>query len=199
MSVFQPITVAFFGVSGAGKGTQAELLDTYLCEHDRSRGVIRPEMGTLVRTFMREGTVLAKHTERIQAEGGLLPSFIPIYLLARYMNEKFTGTEHIILDGVCRRPAQSQAVDEMMRLWGRENVRAIVFDISEESAKRRLLARGRHDDSDEIIRNRFAWYEKHVVPSYKELERLGWTILRVDGEPDVATIHKNILKMLNLT
>ncbi|QQG38171.1 MAG: nucleoside monophosphate kinase [Candidatus Kaiserbacteria bacterium] len=196
----QPITVAFFGISGSGKGTQCVLLEKFLQENDASRAVVRPEMGDLLRTFMQSGTSLAKATGEIVNSGGLVPSFIPIYMLTGVLNESFDGTQHLILDGTCRRPDQSRAVDEMMRLWKRENLQAIVLTLSRESAKKRLIARGRVDDAkDEALASRFAWYEEHVVPSIEELRTLGWTIHEVDGEPEVETVQKEIRKALGLT
>lgn len=195
-----PITVAFFGISGSGKGTQCELLESYLRKNDPSRPIVRPEMGNLLRTFMHEGTSLAKHTGEIMARGGLVPSFIPIYLLTGALNREFDGTQHVILDGTCRRPDQSRAVDEMMRLWNRQNLQAVVLDLSKESAKKRLIARGRFDDAkDEALESRFKWYGEYVVPSVEELKKLGWKIHNVDGGPDVEAVHKSILKSLELS
>jgi adenylate kinase family enzyme len=176
------------------------LLEDFLKEKDISRGVVRPEMGDLLRTFMQSGTSLANETAKIVNSGGLVPSFIPIYMLAGVLNQQFDGSQHLILDGTCRRPDQSRAVDEMMRLWKRNNLQAVVLTLSKESAKARLIARGRVDDAtDEALQRRFAWYEEHVAPSFEELRTLGWTIHEVDGEPDVETVHKRILSVLGLS
>ena len=181
-----PLTVAFFGISGSGKGTQCVLLEEYLKKTDSKWAVVRPEMGDLLRRFMESGTSLAKATGEIVSSGGLVPSFIPIYMLTGVLNERFDGTQHLILDGTCRRPDQSRAVDEMMKLWKRANLQAVVLSLSRESAKQRLIARGRMDDAkDEALTSRFAWYEEHVVPSIEELKKLGWIIHEIDGEADV--------------
>lgn len=195
----QPITVAFFGISGSGKGTQAELLENYLKERDSAHGVLRPEMGSLLRAFMQTGTSLAEKTGDIVKAGGLVPSFVPIYLLTADINEKFDGTQHVILDGTCRRPDQSRAANDMMRLWGRDDLRIITLTLTPESAKRRLELRGRFDDAKpEAIASRFAWYETNVVPAMKELQSAGWKLHEIDGEPEVQTIHQNILSVLGL-
>ncbi|MHB1086836.1 MAG: nucleoside monophosphate kinase [Minisyncoccota bacterium] len=195
----EPLTVAFFGISGSGKGTQAELLEKYLKENDAAHGVVRPEMGNLLRAFMQSGTSLAQKTGEIVSSGGLVPSFMPIYLLTGMLNQSFDGSQHLILDGTCRRPDQSRAADDMMRLWGRTNLHVLSLELTPASAKERLIVRGRADDAkDEAIANRFAWYEEHVVPAMKTLEECGWTIHHIDGEPDVETIHKNILATLKL-
>ena len=196
----QPLTVAFFGISGSGKGTQCTILEEYLKKSDPSRGVVRPEMGDLLRDFMKSGTSLAERTGKIVNSGGLVPSFIPIYMLTGMLNRSFDGSQHLILDGTCRRPDQSRAVDEMMRLWERTELQAIVLTLTTGSAKKRLIARGRADDAtDEALNSRFTWYEEHVVPSFEELRTLGWTVHEVDGEPDVETIHKNILATLGVS
>lgn len=194
-----PVTIAFFGISGSGKGTQVELLEKFLNEKDPVREVVIPNMGNLLRAFMQTGTSLAKKTGEILAAGGLVPSFMPIYMLTGYLNEHFTGSEHLLLDGTCRRPDQSRAVDDMMKSWSRTNLTALVLRLSPESAKARLTARGRFDDAkDEAIASRFAWYEEHVIPSIDELKKLGWNVIEIDGEPDVESIHKNILSALKL-
>lgn len=195
----EPVTVAFFGISGSGKGTQCDLLEKHLKENDPSRGVVRPEMGNLLREFMQTGTSLAVHTGEILKAGGLVPSFMPIYLLTGMLNLNFDGTQHLILDGTCRRPDQSRAANDMMQSWNRTDLQVIVLKLTPETARERLVARGRFDDAkDEAIASRFAWYEEHVVPSIEELKNLGWTVYEIDGEPDVETIHKNILAALGL-
>jgi adenylate kinase family enzyme len=195
----EPITVAFFGISGSGKGTQVAMLEEFLKKADPSRPIVRPEMGNLLREFMQSGTSLAKKTGEILAAGGLVPSFMPVYLLTGMLNSAFDGTQHLILDGTCRRPDQSTAADDMMKLWERKNLRVVVLTLTRESAKTRLVARGRFDDAkDEAIESRFAWYEEHVVPAMERLRECGWEILEIDGEPDVDTIHKSILAALKL-
>ncbi len=190
----KPITVAFFGISGSGKGTQCELLEKYLRAHDDEHEILRPEMGNLLRAFMQTGTTFAKKVGEILASGGLVPSFMPIYLLTKIMNETFDGTQHVILDGTCRRPDQSRAANDIVRMYGRDELHAIVLNLSKDDARTRLKARGRYDDeSEEVLSSRFAWYQEQVVPAIQILKESGWTIHEIDGSPDVDTIHTNIL------
>lgn len=199
-NVTGPVTVAFFGISGSGKGTQCDLLEKFLKEHDPAREVVRPEMGNLLRAFMETKTSLAERVGHILRTGGLVPSFMPIHLLTAFMNEYFNGAEHVILDGTCRRPDQSRAADDMVRLWGRDDLHAIVLTLSPESAKKRLLGRGRFDDAkDDAVQSRFAWYYEHVVPSINELRERMWNVHEIDGESDVETVHEKVLAALGLS
>ncbi len=194
-----PITVAFFGISGSGKGTQCILLEEYLKKNDAPTGVVRPEMGDLLRDFMKSGTSLAERTGRIVLSGGLGPSFIPIHMLTGVLDRTFDGTQHLILDGTCRRIDQSRALDDMMRLWERTNLQAIVLTLSKPSAKKRLIARGRADDAtDEALNSRFVWYEDHVMPSIEELRRLGWAVHEINGEVGIDAIHTEIKTALGI-
>ena len=195
----KPVTVAFFGISGSGKGTQCVLLEEYLKKSDASTGVVRPEMGDLLRDFMKSGTSLAERTGKIVNSGGLVPSFIPIYMLTGVLNKTFDGTQHLILDGTSRRVDQSRALDDMMRLWERTDLQAIVLTLSRSSAKKRLIARGRTDDAtDEALNSRFTWYEEHVMPSIDELRRLGWAVHEIDGEADIDTVQAKIRSALGI-
>jgi adenylate kinase family enzyme len=137
--------------------------------------------------------------KEIMLAGGLVPSFVAIYMLARYFDKQVKGDEHFIFDGTCRRPEQSVAVDEIARFFGRADMRIIALNLSKESAKQRLVARGRADDAtEEALNQRFGWYTDHVVPSMHKLQELGWTLHEIDGEPDMETIHKDILSTLKL-
>lgn len=195
----QPLTIAFFGISGSGKGTQADLLERFLKQHDGGRGVVRAEMGSLARSFMKTGTPLAKRAGEIVSSGGLLPSFIPIYLLVDVLKDSFTGEEHLILDGTCRKPFQSMVADEIANFYDRKEKHAIMLTLSKEAAKARLVSRGRHDDAtEEALERRFAWFEQDVIPAYKTLQECGWVAHDVNGEDSIEAIHKNILSLLKL-
>ncbi len=194
----EPATVLFFGPSGAGKGTQVQMLMDALKERG-DRGIVYVEMGALLREQVSEGGYSAELTNTVISTGGLMPGFMPIYLMTKRLVEQFTGTQHIIADAVVRRTSQADAFDEAMRFYGRPEYHVVVIELSEESILKRLLARGRADDTEEGIRRRLAWYKADVLPALAVLKERGAIIHHIDGEPDTAAIHKNILAALNLS
>ncbi len=197
MNQTEPKAYLFFGPSGAGKGTQVQLLKEHL-EKTTDRKVIYIGMGDLLRGLAATGAYSATLTDNIIANGGLMPSFMPVYLMTKLLVEKFTGGEHIIADGVVRRPGQARAFDDAMKFYERENYEILVLELSPESTMKRLLLRKRSDDSEESIKKRIGWYKDEVEPLlevFKERER---TIHYVDGEPSIEEVHDTILKTLKL-
>lgn len=194
-----PITVLFFGPSGAGKGTQVQMLIDALKARD-GKEVIYIEMGALLREMVGEATYSGKLTDEVISNGKLMPAFMPIYLMTKRLVEKCTGVtnEHVVADAVVRKISQAEAFDEAMKFYDRGQYHVVVLELSEDSILKRLMARGRNDDSEEKIRRRIGWYKDEVVPSLKTLEERGALIHRIDGEPDVASVHASIMSALGL-
>ena len=74
----KPQTYIFFGRSGSGKGTQAELLIKYLQEQKRE--VLYIETGRVFREFMEQDSYSARLTREMLSGGGLLPVFLPVWI-----------------------------------------------------------------------------------------------------------------------
>jgi adenylate kinase family enzyme len=194
-----PITIAFYGISGSGKGTQAGLLTKDLNDKDPNRKVAYAEMGGLFREFFKQDTPLAKRAEDIVLAGGLPAAFLPTYLLTGFLNDtRFQGNEHLIMDGVARHPSQADLLNEIMRFYGRADLHAIVLDVPVTVSHDRLVLRGRNDDNEDAIQRRAQWFAEHVMPAITILEKLGWKIHHVNGHQTVEEVHKDILNVLGL-
>jgi adenylate kinase len=193
----QPITVLFFGSQGAGKGTQVKMLMEYLKTRSDA-GIIHIDMGQELRNMRDTGSYAGKLTGKVIDAGSLMPDFMPIYLQTKKVMENLTGGEHIIADGLARRPDQTKGFNDMMQFFSRE-LQVVSLVIDDETAVSRLLARGRNDDTEEGIRRRLAWTKTDVMPQLEFLKSAGRVVHTVDGETDVDTIHKNVLEALGLT
>jgi adenylate kinase len=193
----KPLTLLFFGSQGAGKGTQVQMLVDYLKTHTK-QAVIRIDMGSELRALRDTGSYAGKLTGEVIDAGHRMPDFMPIYLQTKKLVDNLTGDEHIIADGLARGADQTRGFDDMMQFFKRDNFQIISLVISDDSSVKRLLGRGRNDDTEEAIRRRLAWTKTDVLPQLELLKSRGRIVHEIDGEPDVVTIHKNILNVLGL-
>lgn len=191
------ITILFFGSQGAGKGTQVQMLVDYL-KGKSDRPIVRIDMGQELRNLRDTGTLAGRLTGEIIDAGARIYDFMAIYLQTKKLVDAMQGGEHIIADGLARGEDQTRAFDDMMKFFKRDDLQIINIVISDDTAVKRLLARGRNDDTEAAIRRRLAWTKTDVLPQLELLKNRGRTIHTIDGEPDIETIHKNILKALKL-
>ena len=192
-----PVTVLFFGSQGAGKGTQVPMLIDFL-KSKGDRGIIRIDMGQELRNLRDSGLYAGALTGEVINAGVRMPDFMPIYLQTKKIVDTFTGEEHIVADGLARGEDQTRAFDDAMKFFKRDDLQIINLVINDDTAVKRLMARGRNDDTEEAIRRRLTWTKTDVMPQLELLKSRGRVIHEIDGEPDVDTIHKNILSALRL-
>lgn len=190
-----PTTVLFFGPQGAGKGTQVKLLIEAL-KKSSDRGVIHIDMGQLLRNMVATGSYSGTLTAEVIEVGKRMPDFMPIYLTTDVLVKNFTGEEHIIADGLARGPDQTRAWDDAMQFYGRADYAIVVLELSEEESIKRLVSRGRNDDTKEAIKSRLAWHKRDVEPQLELLASRGRTVHRIDGSPSVEEVHKEVMARL---
>ena len=195
----KPQSFIFIGRSGAGKGTQAELLMKSLKEKDPKRNSLYittgGELRELAKMALRTGQVI----KNVLENGGLMPSFIPIYIWTKVMSERYTGNEHLVFDGTPRKPMEAQALDDLFPFYGLGKPYIIYLDVDHEESTKRLSTRGRYDDSPEAIKQRFAWYESEVLPTIDYYRsNPNCIFLDVDGERSIEEIHADIVKRVGL-
>ena len=195
-----PQTTIFFGLSGAGKGTQAKLLREYLERSDPSRRVLYFGTGVHVRKFVdkyhNHTSALAKN---IIDAGKLLPSFMPIWLWSDFLIKNYTGVEHLIFDGT-RLLLEISALDTALSFYNIDNPQVIVLVVSKEWSVKRLQERGRADDLNEKdIDSRLSWYKTGVIPTVNFLRKNSkYKVHDINGEQSIETVHKDILHALAL-
>jgi adenylate kinase family enzyme len=68
-----------------------------------------------------------------------------------------------VLDGFPRILAQSKALDEILREIGRAVDAVVVLEVPDEVPREHPLARGREDDSPEVIENRLRAYHEQAL------------------------------------
>lgn len=185
----------FFGVVGAGKGTQIELLQEYLAKHGEMSHYLYP--GNFFREIMKREDITAERIGGYMNKGKLVPDFITNAYVNNYVLHSYVAGEHIIFDGYPRSIAQAESIIDLIKFYGWENIDVITIDISEEEAIKRLLARGRHDDTDEGIRERVRVYNERVLPALEMLTKnITCRNHVINGEQSIEDVHADVMSAL---
>ena len=192
-----PLTFIFIGKSGCGKGTQATLLTEKIKLAD-SREIFRLETGRRFREFVMKDSYSARLARKVNAEGGLQPEFMAVWLWSSQMIESMKENQHVIIDGSPRRYHEAGVIDSALRFYGRKSPIVVYIHMSDETARIRMANRKRKDDTDEDINRRLEWFHKDVIPTV-EYYRMNpyYRFVEVDGEFNFPEIHKSILQKLH--
>lgn len=196
-SMNAPKTYVFFGIVGAGKGTQVELLKKLLAERD-SRKIVYAYPGSEYRALTSGDTFTGSIVKAKLERGELQPDFLTIGVFTNILVRELTADCHLIADGYPRTLAQEQAFVAAMDFYMRDSVEIVYIEVSKEEVIARMKLRGRSDDSDEGITRRFYEYETHVIPAMSALKAKGYTLHTINGAQPIEAVHEDIKKALGL-
>ncbi len=194
----QPQTLAFFGITGSGKGTQAKLLMDFFKSRDGSETVYAYP-GNEYRKLIESDSLTGSLVKGPAHRGELLPGFLTDAIVTNILISSLSAENNLITDGYPRAVEQSITLEKMMKFYKRENVKIIYIEISKEEAIKRMKLRGRHDDTDTGITTRFDEYTNSVIPAmnyFKDKEN--YKIYTINGEQSVENVHKAIVSALRI-
>jgi adenylate kinase len=183
----KPYNFVLIGRSGAGKGTQAELLKEHF------GNIVSISTGDLMRKLADKDVDAGERVRAVLAVGGLPFDDIATTLWMHEIAHTIRRDEGIICDGFPRRLVEAQNLDRFLNwLERKDTTRVLLLDVSREEAYKRLKARGRNDDTDEAIKNRLDYFEERVTPTVKFYEDQG-TLININGEQAIDNVFKEIL------
>ncbi len=192
-------TFVFFGIVGSGKGTQVKLLTQYLqnLKNKDIKEVVYIGTGDIFRNIIASNDPSTQFIKDLMLSGTLIPDKETNDLVAKKTQEKVNDDNSVIYDGYPRTVAQAEFFMDLMKSHGRENIKIIYIELSEEEAMKRNLLRAREDDTEAGLAKRFAEYRDNVIPAmnyFKDKE--GYTIHTINGEQSVEAVHDDIIKSL---
>ncbi|QTX05472.1 adenylate kinase [Agromyces archimandritae] len=174
----QPESARFLivGPQGSGKGTQGVVVA-------QAFGVPAVSTGDVFRANIAGDTELGKQVKSIVEAGDLVPDELTSALV-RDRLEQADAAPGFLLDGYPRNLGQVADLDAF--LVSRSEALDAVIELSvprEESIARlrkRAVDQGRSDDTEEVIENRLAIYEKETAPILGVYRERG-LVLEIDG------------------
>jgi len=175
----------FLGAPGAGKGTQAELLSkTYSYMHLST--------GELLRKEIEMDTNLGRQVKDIINQGELVSDDLVLKIVRQNLDNDNQGW---ILDGYPRNLSQANSLNDVLIEINQPLELVFYLDIPEEVLIKRLLLRGRKDDTEETIRKRVDIYKKTTEPLIQYFKDLS-LLEQINADRDLKTIASDIkLKM----
>jgi adenylate kinase len=208
------LNLILFGPPGAGKGTQAERLQS-----DFQLPYIAT--GDILRENVREGTELGSKAEQYMNAGDLVPDDVIIAMVTERLQEE-DARDGFILDGFPRTTEQAEALDRQLNELGRRITAVLLLDVPDEEVVRRLSGRRvcvktghnyhvefdppkrddvcdqdgsrliqREDDKPEVIQHRLATYHEKTKPLIGYYEERG-LLKRIDGTRDPTEVHDHV-------
>lgn len=177
--------LVLLGPPGAGKGTQAALLSEKL-------GVPHISTGDLFRANISQDTDLGKEAKTYIDAGNLVPADVTNRMVKARIAEP-DATEGFLLDGYPRSVEQADALKVMLAESDTSLDGVLEFRVDEDTVVARMLARGRADDTEDVIRNRLRVYREETAPL---LDYYADVLVTVDAVGEVDEINARALAAL---
>lgn len=211
--------IVLIGAPGAGKGTQARLLE-------ERRGIPQISTGDMFREMKTLDTPLAKEVQEIMASGKLIPDDITYRIVhARTSQDDTKGS--YVLDGYPRTAVQAEQLEELAKEQGKDII-AIEVDVPRDELMKRLTGRRscpecgeiyniyskppkaegvcdehpqtplshRADDTEEKVVVRLETYDEQTKPLLEYYANSG-RLKKIDGTGEIEDIFTELLGVLS--
>ena len=176
--------IIMLGGPGSGKSTYTE----YLIKHFNITHIYP---GGMLRKEVEKGSEIGQQVKSIIDRGEFVPNQIVLDLITKKVEQSPQG---YVLDGW---PRYMQQVEDMEKAEIGYDY-AVFLDVSRDEVLRRLLARGRADDTEEIINNRIELYKKETGPVVEYMRnRPGFLEIKAEGGTPEETANEIIRKIEN--
>jgi adenylate kinase len=214
------MNLVLLGPPGAGKGTQANLLET-------ERSLVKLSTGDMLRAAVAAGTELGRKAGDIMERGQLVPDDIVIGLIAERLDAGGKG-KGFILDGFPRTIAQAEALDRLLAERGKRLDAVIEMQVDDDALVKRIAGRftcadcgegyhdafktpkvpgvcdrcgsiqfvRRRDDTEEVVRSRLEAYHVQTEPLIDYYRTQG-KLKSVAGMAEIGAVHRAIGRALD--
>ncbi len=178
------LNLVLFGPPGAGKGTQAELLQ-------KKYQMLHLSTGDAIRQNIANGTQLGLLAKKQMEDGALVSDNLVCSIVADYVAQN-TQANGVIFDGFPRTTEQAKEFDKIMADKGLSITAMIALDIPDQTIVTRITERakisGRADDQNpQIVQNRIDTYKQQtaVVANYYQEQNKSF---QIDGTGSIEQV-----------
>jgi adenylate kinase len=192
------VNLVLFGPPGAGKGTQAKVLQ-------ETRGLPQLSTGDMLRAAIAAKTDLGRKVEAILAKGDLVSDDIVIGIIDERLNQP-DAAKGAVFDGFPRTIPQAEALDKLLQGRGKKIDLVIELKVDEtvllsraEQRVKETVAKGgtpRPDDTPETVKNRLDVYRKNTAPLVAFYKAQG-KVVTVDGMAPITDVTRAIAAALD--
>lgn len=213
--------IILLGPPGAGKGTQAGLLED---EH----GMVQLSTGDMLRAAVKAGTEVGLKAKALMEAGELVPDEVVSGIIGDKLDD-LGSDQGVIFDGYPRTAAQAVSLDEILSARGRKLDHVVELVVDEDALVARITGRftcgncgeGYHDtfkkptkdgvcdacgsaefkrrpdDNEETVRTRMTEYRAKTQPILPIYEERG-IVTKVDGMGSMDEVSNAVEAVLAL-
>ncbi len=210
--------IVLIGAPGAGKGTQARILE-------ERRGIPQISTGDMFREMKNADTPLAREVQATMATGKLVSDDLT-FQIVQDRTSREDCKETFILDGFPRTAVQAEMLERLASAQGKE-ISAILVDVRLDHLEKRMTGRRscpvcgeiynvyfkppktdevcdihtdttlmhRTDDFEEKVKVRLAAYEQQTKPLIDYYEKSG-RLKKVSGEGELEEIYNELERLV---
>ncbi|WP_323041277.1 adenylate kinase [Gemmobacter sp.] len=218
-TITRPTVLILLGPPGAGKGTQARMLE-------EDFGLVQLSTGDLLRAAVAAGTEAGQQAKAVMEAGGLVSDDIVLAILKDRMAEPDTA-RGVILDGFPRTAGQAEALDGLLDGAGMKVTSVISLEVDDAAMIARVAGRhtcagcgeGYHDafklpatagvcdrcggtafkrradDNAETAGARLTAYHAQTAPLIAYYEGRG-VLERIDAMDDIAAVRDSLSRIV---
>lgn len=184
-----------FGPPGAGKGTQAAILQKEL-------GLPQLSTGDMLRAAIAAGTELGQRCKAIMDRGDLVSDEIVVGIISERLDQPDCAGG-AVFDGFPRTIPQAEALDRLMQQRGGRIDAVIELKVDDEAMVGRMENRvresggtARSDDNPETLRRRLGVYRQSTEPLLSYYRAQG-KLTTVDGMAPIPQVAAEIRTALD--
>ena len=213
------MNLILLGPPGAGKGTQAKILE-------QAYGFKQLSTGDMLRAAIAAGTEIGLKAKAIMDRGNLVSDDVILGIVAERL-VKPDVVNGVVFDGFPRTPAQAEGLDKMLKTRGAKLTAVIEMKVNDEALVKRITGRytcakcgaGYHDefakpkqvgicdvcgstefarrpdDKEETVRDRLQVYNKQTAPLVEYYATQG-NLHVINGMADIGEVTREMEAVL---